>query len=310
VKRTGGAFDPGVRPLYFAAGATTALPLSDQMPASVLIAVNEIMTEKAERVALGWPVESGRRVLLDSGIFAMTQRHRREHGISMDEALALAPSEIDGFAELHARYCQLVDRWGDRLWGYIELDQGGAVNKRETRAGLEAAGLAPIPVYHPLNDGWAYFDELACGYDRICFGNIVNASQALRQRLLLTLWERHRAYPGLWVHVLGLARDPICLAAPVESCDTTSWLGMLRYFNQHTESAMLRSTDGLGLSFRAQTGGGVAGRRHADAAMLAAEALSYTNEIWAHAAARIAAELGQGALPGYAEGEVLPYARG
>jgi len=44
--------------------------------------------------------------------------------------------------------------------------------------------------------------------------------------------------------------------------------------------------------------------------MLAAEALSYTNEIWAHAAARIAAELGQGALPGYAEGEVLPYARG
>ena len=59
----------------------------------------------------------------------------------------------------------------------------------------ESLGLKPIPVYHPLLDGWDYFDELAAQYDRICFGNIVQAPAATRIRLLHTLWERHRRYP-------------------------------------------------------------------------------------------------------------------
>ena len=57
----------------------------------------------------------------------------------------------------------------------VEVDQGGRENKIKTRARLEKMGLRPIPVYHPLNDGWDYFDYLAENYDRICMGNVVNA---------------------------------------------------------------------------------------------------------------------------------------
>lgn len=306
MKATGGAWDPAVRPLYFAAAASTALPLSERMPGNVLIAVNDVMTDKAERVALAWPIESGRRVLLDSGIYAMTQAHSRAHGMSMAEALALHPAQIDGFTELHARYCELVNRYGDRLWGYIELDQGGAVNKRRIRAGLESMGYAPMPVYHPLNDGWDYFDELAAGYDRICLGNLVDAGTALRQRLLHTLWERHRAYPDLWVHILGLAGDPMCFSCPFESVDTSTWLGMARYGAAKHESAMLRSVAGLGLPYRAGIGGGVP--RH-NGLVLAAEALTFTGTIWAGAQDRITGELGQSPLPPYAAGEPLPRPR-
>ena len=62
---------------------------------------------------------------------------------------------------------------------------------------LEQMGLRPIPVYHPFNDGWDYFDYLAERYDRICFGNVVQADRETRKRLVATAWERHRKYPHL-----------------------------------------------------------------------------------------------------------------
>ena len=106
-------------------------------------------------------------------------------------------------------------RYGSRLWGYIELDQGGAVHKRRTRTALEQAGLAPIPVYHPFNDGWDYFDELCARYDRICVGNVVQAPRAIRCRIFATVWERQRAYPDVWIHYLGVTPTPTQIAYPV-----------------------------------------------------------------------------------------------
>ncbi|MFE7525868.1 hypothetical protein ACFU7Y_09095 [Kitasatospora sp. NPDC057542] len=235
VKRTGGgAFDPADRHLYFAAGD------SEHYPHHVLLATNDLLTAGHERrlVAL---LDAGHRVLLDSGIFWLTNQYKRAHpGISMDEALRLAPEDIDGFDDLYARYVELVQRHGDRLWGYIELDQGGRDNKIRTRARLEGEGLAPIPVYHPLVDGWDYFDELAQQYDRICFGNVVQAPAPVRLRLLHTLWERHRQYPDLWVHVLGLTVNEWCLAVPPDSCDSSTWLGPLRWPDVRIDSALLR----------------------------------------------------------------------
>lgn len=281
-KRTGGGtFDPADRHLYFAAGE------SPRYPRHVLCAVNEVLTPGLEK-GLQRMLDDDHVVLLDSGIFWLTNRHKRAHGISMDEALSLAPEDIDGFAELHARYIELVQRYGERLWGYIELDQGGADNKRRTRAGLEAAGLAPIPVYHPLLDGWDYFDELARRYDRICYGNIVQAPAPVRLRLLHTLWERHRAYPDLWVHVLGLTANHWCLAIPPDSCDSSTWLAPLRWPNLNIESALMRKVGGLvpGFSYDLDDPGHPDRGRHPAAAMCA-ESVTAINRVWTHARDRI-----------------------
>lgn len=99
---------------------------------------------------------------------------------------------------------------------------------------------------HPFNDGWDYFDELATEYDRMCFGNVVQASQATRVRLLHTMWERRRDYPDLWVHVLGLSANEWCLPCPPDSGDSSSWLNSLRYPAARTESAALRRLGDLG----------------------------------------------------------------
>lgn len=221
--RTGGAFDPADRPIFFGAASP-----GDATPKYYLVAVNDL-PGKADEAFLDRILDEGHTVLLDSGIFNLTNQYKRDTGCHMDEALALAPQQIPGFEALFERYCHLTTMFGDRLWGYIELDQGGAVNKRRTRATLHDRDLSPIPVYHPLVDGWDYFDELAQSYDRICFGNVVQANIRTRLALMHTLWERHRAYPDLWVHVLGLTANEWCLPMPPDSCDSSSWLNGLRY---------------------------------------------------------------------------------
>jgi hypothetical protein len=159
----------------------------------------------------------------------LATQHADAHGMTMNEALGLAPTDIDGFDQLFDAYVRTVQRYERTLWGYIEIDQGGCANKRKTRARLEAMGLRPIPVYHPLNDGWDYFDELAQQYDRICLGNVVMASSEQRKRLLSTVWERRRKYPHLWIHALGMTPNDVGVAYPMNSFDSSAWLSGVRY---------------------------------------------------------------------------------
>lgn len=224
IKTGGGRFDPEDRNIYFLAGSWTYLPRR-----YYLVAVNDVMEGPKEETLLARPIRDGSFVFLDSGIFNLTNRHMRETGCTMDQALALAPEQINGFDTLYDKYVELVRKYESDLWGYIELDQGGMENKIRTRARLEAEGLRPIPVYHPLNDGWDYFDELAQKYDRICFGNIVQASLPVRIKLLHTMWERRRRYPHLWIHVLGLTINEQFVAISSDSCDSSSWMSGLRW---------------------------------------------------------------------------------
>ena len=227
MKRTGGGlFDSSNRHVYFGAGKVSNAV--KHMPPFTLVPVTDIMESGSTHLTKR--LDSGQIVLLDSGIFTITQQHMRAHpGVTMDQALALAPDAIDGFAELYERYCAVVSEYGEALWGYIELDQGGRENKIKTRAKLEKRGLRPIPVYHPLNDGWDYFDYLATRYDRICVGNMVNATSGLRARICATIWERHRAYPELWIHGLGYAANEMLHPWPFDSVDSTSWIAPLRW---------------------------------------------------------------------------------
>lgn len=248
--RTGGQlFDPRDPNVYFLAANSENMEVASQVHDYLLIAVNEIKNTGDEQRILGW-LGQGKRVFIDSGIFHLTNEHARAHNVSMDHALGLAPEEIDGFEALWNRYIDIVKRIGEQSWGYIELDQGGLENKRRTRARLEALGLRPIPVYHPLNDGWDYFDELASRYDRICFGNVVQADAPTRKKLVATAWERHRQYPDLWIHLLGMTPSEQLYAMPINSGDSSSWLASLRWAAGYTEFAAGKTLGHMPKDFR------------------------------------------------------------
>lgn len=240
MKHTGGQWDPNEQSLYFIASNVNSLIQGAQSCNYLLIAVNEISTDEDVQWIKRWCGE-GKRVFIDSGVFNLTNEHARKHDIRMDEALALAPEEIDGFDQLFKNYCNLIADLSDICWGYIEIDQGGRDNKIKTRARLESLGFSPIPVYHPLNDGWDYFDELAQQYDRICFGNVVQADRETRKRLLATAWDRRRKYPKLWIHILGLTPNEILNAYPVNSCDSSTWLSLVRWPDSHRARSALCS---------------------------------------------------------------------
>lgn len=240
--KTGGAqFDPARPFIYFIASNIERAKYGVLSHAHVLAAVNEINTSDDAAIVQGW-IGKGVEVLIDSGIFFLTMSHARAHpGTSMDEALALAPEAIDGFDDLFERYVACIRQFGEDAWGYIELDQGGRENKIRTRTRLEQMGLHPIPVYHPLNDGWEYFDYLAERYDRICFGNLVHASPGVRKRLLATAWSRKCAYPDLWIHLLGLTPNEWLNAYPISSGDSSTWLSSVRWsgYTERTDGATL-----------------------------------------------------------------------
>jgi len=227
-KKTGGTWDPAERNVYFIASNTVQLDACSNVTDHFLIAVNEIATVKDKDLLLKW-LDEGRKVFIDSGIFWLANGHARRNGISMDDALRLAPEELDDFEKLEEKYIKLLTEVGDRAWCYIEMDQGGKENKRRTRARHEAMGLRPTPVYHPIVDGWEYFDELAEVYDRLCFGNVVQANAPTRKRLVATAWERRNKYPDLWIHLLGLTPNALLNAFPIDSADSSSWLAAVRW---------------------------------------------------------------------------------
>jgi len=231
--KTGGTWDSSDRPVFFIAAIQG---LEWECHNYLLVAVNHMAQTKFRQEVFD-AIDAGKKVFIDSGIFNLTQQHSEKYGISMDQALGTAPEDIDGFDNLFDRYCEIIGIIGDRAWGYIEMDQGGRDNKIKTRKRLEAMGFNPVPVYHPLNDGWDYFDELASTYDRICVGNVVQADAATRKRIIATIYERCRNYPDLWVHLLGLTPNPWLNAYPVGSCDSSTLAAGLRWTHSTSETA-------------------------------------------------------------------------
>lgn len=233
ITKTGGTWDRTEWPIYFPAVNLSHTEKSYLPFDRLLIAVNEIRNgrDKLDVFIDRMPV------FLDSGVYNLTNQHAQKHNLSMDEALSYEPGKIDGFDDLFSEYIALLKAYGDRLWGYIEIDQGGRENKIKTRARIEKLGFNPIPVYHPFNDGWEYFDYLAERYDRICFGNVVMANVDQRKRLIATAWERRRRYPHLWIHALGLTPSGLTTAFPINSCDSSTWISPAKWGQHYAETA-------------------------------------------------------------------------
>lgn len=236
----GGRYDPNEETIYFLAGHT--IEEIAEIHRWSLVAVDQLMTRRyatsrnrgepiitRESTELAERAKHG-KVMLDSGVFGLAQRHRQNHpDMALHDVLSLPPEQIDGFDALFDAYVEIAQAFEDDLWGYVELDQGGPENKLRLRRRLEKLGLRPIPVYHPINDGWDYFDELAREYDRICVGNVVHANENQRRHLCATLWERRRRYPGLWVHLLGFTPNEVTVVYPTSSCDSSSWVYAIRF---------------------------------------------------------------------------------
>lgn len=227
VTKTAGTWDRKW-PVYFSAVGHAWFAVAAKWINHVLIPVNQMDSEKLFS-DVKEAIDRGVHVMLDSGIFSLTQAYAAKHGVSMDVALKVPPDKIDGFDDLMAIYMRVARELGPTSWGYVELDQGGRENKIKMRASLEEQGLRPIPVYHPLNDGWDYFDYLAERYDRICFGNVVEANKFTRHRLLTTAFERAARYPHLWVHTLGVTPNEWVTAVQLHSSDSSSWEGLYRW---------------------------------------------------------------------------------
>lgn len=281
IKTGGNAFEPGEKGAYFIASNVDRMRFGVAGHSHLLIAVNELKGGK-ELAHLDEWLNDGKKVFIDSGIFNLTNEHKRKHGITMDQALALPPDQIDGFDKLLARYVEIVTRYESRVWGYIELDQGGREQKIKTRTMLEGMGLRPIPVYHPFNDGWDYFDYLAERYDRICFGNVVQANKETRLRLVATAWERHRKYPHLWIHLLGLTPNQWLYALPISSGDSSSWLSSVR-FSGHNPQAMGMPLGGMPRDFQYKLGSDANGDRGSrKAVLMSAIEANCTMKNWQH----------------------------
>lgn len=260
--QTGGPqFDPQEGNIYFLASS-----VHRQAHGAVgahrylLVAVNEIGGDGDLEVIESWAGKgnpcAGTKLFLDSGVFNLATEWAKAKGITMDEALSTPPDEIEGFAALFEKYVRVVTRLAPMLWGYIEIDQGGREHKVKTRARLEALGLRPIPVYHPLNDGWDYFDELASRYDRLCCGNVVKADDATRKRLLATMWERRRRYPRLWIHMLGMTPNERLNAYPVNSADSSTWLAPVRWPEADVDRAALKAVGHMPRNYAYVAGSG------------------------------------------------------
>lgn len=227
----GGRFDRDEGFCYFLAAASgTTLRIADRHT-HMLVPVDDLFGDRSD--FLGLLADPRQKVLLDSGVFWLASRHAEANGLTLPEALAAPPEWIDGWDKLLATYIDLVKLHEADLWGYVEPDQGGADGKRRTRAELEELGLRPIPVYHPLGDGWDYLDELLdAGYDRLMVGNLVQANYAERDRMILSVWERIRRRPRgerPWLHLLGLGPYSSLAALPSNSVDTSNHVQSMRY---------------------------------------------------------------------------------
>lgn len=229
VKRTGGGtFDPDEGPVNFVAATAHDAIDAVTLATHVLVALNELESPNQIK-AFEDLLNTGRhKVFLDSGIYAINAAYMREHP---EEKLSMRipPDEMPGFHELRAKYVETVKRYEDRLWGYVELDQGGYLYKPTTRAALEAEGVRPIPVFHPMIDPPEYFDFLASQYDRICVG--VPRHQFLRKRLYNTVWQRWQPFRHRlrWIHALGFSPSHLARALPFSSYDSSTWAEPMRW---------------------------------------------------------------------------------
>lgn len=250
--KTSGDWNPKESFCYFMAGPYRHVTLSTRNHGYSLLAINEIMSADWQ-TKLDKLLATGTHVLIDSGAFAIASSHAKKHFIPLEEAFRLPLDKLDGFNELLNRYLEVGGLYQDKAWGMVEIDLGGETQKRKTRRELEAKGLRPIPVFHPLGDSPEYLDELFQNYDRICIGNMVNTSRFIRKHILMGLKEKLKQYPDTWIHLLGVTPSELLCAFPIHSCDSSAWQNTIRWAG-YVEKTCLKSIGHLPKNYQYKLG--------------------------------------------------------
>lgn len=270
MRHTAGHWQRADSPIFFLASSPHILFNAASVHKHMLVAVNELMNSDSQQQSFHKLLDADVNILMDSGVYGLASAYATLNNINPNVVRQMPAEEIPGFEPLLASYKNLVSRYADRLWGYIEMDWGTAEQKATRRATLEAIGLAPIPVYHPIWDPMDYFDELAQNYDRICIGNTASSDNVTRLRLIATAVQRRQKYPHLWMHMLGVTPSEWCAAYAFDSCDSSAWLSGVRWQNPNVARAMLKGFSKMqrGLVYQlgnhddASAGGGAAVRAY------------------------------------------------
>jgi len=223
--------------VYFLAAGISDGEIVAKEYGAILVPITSIKSKADLARVRGW-IASGVKVLLDSGVFELCSAHARDNGIQLTEALGLPPEQVDGFAGLLDHYTRVGKELSGEAFALVEIDLGGKVRKRETRASLEAMGLKIAPVFHPILDGWEYLDELAETHSIIMCGNMVDANRADRCGALSRMLEWKGRHPGVWLHLLGVTPSPMSVALPIDSCDSSAWASAIRWFSGWQEFAL------------------------------------------------------------------------
>jgi hypothetical protein len=106
MRATGGVWDKKTWPLYFLATWPDQVEYVDTRT-NLLVAVNELVDPEKRMLLEEW-AEQDRKIFLDSGVYWLATQHARAHGMSMNEALGIAPDKMDGFEDLFAAYVEIV----------------------------------------------------------------------------------------------------------------------------------------------------------------------------------------------------------
>ena len=229
----GGGFDPAeTERLYFIAAQSDdfrrIVPVGF---GSVLVATDRFTATNKYFEAMDAALEGGMDFLLDSGTFGVAGRYATQHDLSLAEAFQMDPHQMEEFGKVEERYRLLIDRYEERMWGYIEIDLGSTEIKIANREAMEAEGYKPIPVYHFHGDPLDYFDQLCDDYDRICVGSLVGGAVSTTNRLKILLELQRRARnKSTWIHLLGLPPHGLtsCLSG-FQSSDSSDWVAALKY---------------------------------------------------------------------------------
>ena len=284
-KQTGGGrFDPQEGGIYFLACDETRGANAEDHAENFLVAMNEIRTEK-DLEFVKRLIEKGRNVFIDSGVFYLVQQHAKNHDMELYDVFGLPAEQIDGYTANYENYMRVIHDLEAGVWGYIEIDLGGPEGKTANREIMEAQGLRPVPVYHPLTDGWDYFDFLCENYDRLCVGNVVYSSRKVRRKILSTIWERHQKYPDVWIHLLGLTPNEWLYAYPCNSADSSSWLSAIKWHG-YMERSMGKPIGKLPLNYRYRLGEDSGGDDHPAGSHKASRMAAYGSHMlirnWRH----------------------------
>ncbi len=177
------------------------------------------------------------KVMMDCGAFTLAASIAQDRSITTHEVFAMTDAEMGApFVELCQTYKAALERWQDRLWGYIEVDMGSRPAREARRAQFIAEGFAPIPVHRYASDSWDELEDLASRHDRIAAGGMVKATPKDRALILCETARRLKNHPHCSLHSLGMTWTAGIAPYDFGSCDSTTWLNLTKYGEPHTRT--------------------------------------------------------------------------